>query len=82
MHIKARLYSRRTLKAKNHRFTDLYAFYNSYLDKVLAFNASKHSEKLDITEATKELLEQIALSEAKVTELKNKIKKRLILTIK
>lgn len=64
-----------SLAAKNHPFTDLYAFYNSYLDKLIAFNASKHSGTLSINEATKAILEEIAAHEAKITELKNKIKK-------
>lgn len=64
-----------SLAAKNHPFTDLYAFYNSYLDKIIAFNASKHSGQLSTNEETKALLEQIAAIEAKITELKNKIKK-------
>lgn len=64
-----------SLAAKNHPFTDLYAFYNSYLDKLIAFNASKHSGILSSNEATKVILEEIAAHEAKITELKNKIKK-------
>jgi hypothetical protein len=64
-----------SLGAKNHPFTDLYAFYNSYLDKLIAFNASKHSGTLSVNEDTKAILEEITAHEAKITELKNKIKK-------
>lgn len=63
------------LVAKNHPFTDLYAFYNSYLDKLIAFNASKHSGTLSSNEDTKTILEEITAYEAKITELKSKIKK-------
>jgi hypothetical protein len=65
----------KSLEAKNHPFTDLYAFYNSYLDRIIAFNASKHSGQLNTTEETKAILEQISVCEAKITELKSKIKK-------
>lgn len=64
-----------SLRAKNHPFTDLYAFYNSYLDKLIAFNASKHSGTFSTNEDTKAILEEIAVCEAKITELRNKIKK-------
>lgn len=64
-----------SLAAKNHPFTDLYALYNSYLDKLIAFNASKHSGTLSVNEDTKAILEEITANEAKITELKNKIKK-------
>ncbi|MDO9206697.1 MAG: DUF4391 domain-containing protein [Sulfuricurvum sp.] len=64
-----------SLGAKNHPFTDLYAFYNSYLDKLIAFNASKHSGTLSVNEDTKAILEEITTHEAKIIEFKNKIKK-------
>lgn len=64
-----------SLAAKNHPFTDLYAFYNSYLDRIIAFNASKHSGTLRSNEDTKVILEEITVHEAKITKLKNKIKK-------
>ena len=65
----------KSLEARNHPFTDLYAFYNSYLDRIIAFNASKYSGQLNTTEETKAILTQISVCEAKITELKNKIKK-------
>lgn len=53
----------------------MYAFYNSYLGKMISLNASKHTGVLGIHENTKEILDEIADCEAKITELKNKIKK-------
>ena len=64
-----------SLNIKHHPFTDLYAFYNSYLDKLFALNASKHSGQLNTTQETKIVLEQISFCEAKIIEFKNKIKK-------
>jgi hypothetical protein len=64
-----------SLNVKHHPFTDLYAFYNSYLDKIFAFNASKHSGQLKTNQETKIVLEQISFCEAKIIECKNKIKK-------
>lgn len=64
-----------SLEIHNHPFTTFYALYNSYLDKLIAFNASKHSGTLEINENTKAILEEITACEAKITELKNKIKK-------
>jgi len=65
----------KSLAAKNHPFTDLYAFYNSYLDKMISLSASKHTGVLGIHENTKAILDEIADCEAKITKLKNKIKK-------
>jgi hypothetical protein len=45
------------------------------LDKLIAFNASKHSGTLNVREDTKILLDEIAVCEAKTSELKTKIKK-------
>lgn len=64
-----------SLKIQNHPFTDFLSFYNSYLDKIVAFNASQYSGTLNVNEATKEILEQIASYEARISELKSKIKK-------
>lgn len=64
-----------SLKIQNQPFTDFLSFYNSYLDKIVAFNASQYSGTLNVNEATKEILEQIASYEARISELKSKIKK-------
>lgn len=64
-----------SLEIQNHPFTDFLSFYNSYLDKIIAFNASDYSGNLTVNEDTKAILDEIANYEAKVSELKNKIKK-------
>ena len=64
-----------SLKIYNHPFTDFLSFYNSYLDKIVAFNAAEHTNTLRINEHTKTLLNEIVLYESKIAELKNKIKK-------
>ena len=65
----------KSLEVQNHPFTDFLSFYNSYLDKIVAFNASVYSGSLNVNEDTKAILDEIALCETKITELKNKIKK-------
>jgi hypothetical protein len=65
----------KSLEIQNHPFTDFLSFYNSYLDKIIAFNASEYSGSLSVNETTKEILEQIALCEMQISELKSKIKK-------
>jgi hypothetical protein len=60
---------------QNHPFTDFLSFYNSYLDKIVVFNASVYNGGLSVNEDTKAILDEIALCETKITELKNKIKK-------
>lgn len=65
----------KSLEIQNHPFINFYALYNSYLDKLIAFNASKHSGTLNVREDTKILLDEIAVCETKTSELKNKIKK-------
>lgn len=64
-----------SLKAKHHPFTDLLSFYRSYLDKLIAFNASKYSGSLNPHANIKETLQNIQSVEAKITEAKSKIKK-------
>ena len=64
-----------SLKAKHHPYTDLLAFFTSYLDKLIAFNASKYSGSLNPHANTKEILQNIQSVEAKITEAKSKIKK-------
>ena len=65
----------KSLEVQNHPFTDFLSFYNSYLDKIVAFNASVYSGSLSVNEETKAILDKIALCETKIAELKNKIKK-------
>jgi len=65
----------KSLEVQNHPFTDFLSFYNSYLDKIVAFNASVYSGSLNVNEDTKAILDEIALCETKIIELKNKIKK-------
>jgi len=64
-----------SLKVQNHPFTDFLSFYRSYLDKLIAFNASKYSGSLNPHANTKEILQNIQSVEAKITEAKSKIKK-------
>ncbi len=64
-----------SLKAKYHPFTDFLSFYRSYLDKLIAFNASKYSGSLNPHANTKEILQNIQSVEAKMVEVKSKIKK-------
>jgi hypothetical protein len=65
----------KSLEIHNHPFTDFYSFYNSYLDKIIAFNASKHSGTLNITDASKEILQEIDTLEAQINDVTSKIKK-------
>jgi len=65
----------KSLEIQNHPFTDFLSFYKSYLDKIIAFNASAYSGSLSVNEETKVILDKIAQCESKITELKNKIKK-------
>ena len=66
-----------TLSLKHHPFTDFYAFYNSYLDKIIAFNAAKYTGVLRSTEVSRELLDEIGTLETQIGELKNKIRKEV-----
>lgn len=63
------------LNINNHPFTDSLSFYDSYLDKLIAFNASKYSGTLEVSTNTKQLLEDIEILKVGITEIKNKIKK-------
>jgi len=64
-----------SLKVQNHPFTDFLSFYRSYLDKLIAFNASRYSGSLIPHANTKEILQSIQSVEAKIAEVKSKIKK-------
>ncbi len=66
-----------TLAIGQHPFTDFYAFYNSYLDKIIAFNAAKYTGILRSTEATREILDEIGRLETRIGELRNKIRKEV-----
>lgn len=65
----------KSLHVKEHPFTDLHAFYKSYLDKLLALNASKFSGTLHVNETTKSSLKEIQALHVKINELKSKLKK-------
>jgi len=64
-----------SLNIKNQSFIDFYSFYNSYLDKIISFYASKYSGKVEVNKNANEILAQITSTEQKINELKNKIKK-------
>ncbi len=63
------------LDIKRHPFTDFLSLYNSYLDKIIAFNASEYSGILSANEKTKDTLNEIRSIELTIEELKSKIKK-------
>lgn len=63
------------LELKNHPFTNFFEFYNSYLNKLIAFNASKYSGSLEASEDARERLREIQELEAKSKEVIAKIKK-------
>jgi hypothetical protein len=65
----------KSLEIQNHPFTDFLSFYNSFLDKIVAFNASTYSGSLSVNDETKAILDEIAQCETNIIELKNKIKK-------
>jgi len=64
-----------SLSVKHHPFTDLYAFYKSYLDKLLALNASKYSGSLHVNKTTEASLKEIQALHIKINEFKNRLKK-------
>ena len=70
------------LHVKHHPFTDLYAFYKSYLDKLLALNASKYNGFLHVNETTEASLKEIQALHVKINELKNKLKKETVFNAK
>lgn len=63
------------LNINNHPFTNLLAFYESFIDKLVSFNASKYIGILATSKDIKEILEEIQNLEANIVEVKNKIKK-------
>jgi hypothetical protein len=64
-----------SLEIKKHPFTNFFEFYNSYLDKLLAFNASLYSGIFVQSEDTKELLIEIQEVELSINDIISKIKK-------
>ncbi|PHS56963.1 MAG: hypothetical protein COB17_07970 [Sulfurimonas sp.] len=64
-----------SLEIKNHPFTNFFEFYNSYLNKLIAFNASQYSGTLEQNEDTKKLLREIQEVESKINDIISKIKK-------
>ncbi|WNL33794.1 DUF4391 domain-containing protein [Arcobacter cryaerophilus gv. pseudocryaerophilus] len=64
-----------SLNINNHPFTNFLAFYESFIDKLVSFNASKYIGILSSSKDTKEILEEIQNLEANIIEIKNKIKK-------
>ncbi len=64
-----------SLEIKNHPFTNFFEFYNSYLNKLVAFNASQYSGSLEQGEDTRELLREIQEVESSINDIITKIKK-------
>ena len=65
----------KSLEIKNHPFTNFYEFYNSYLNKLIAFNASKYTGSLKQSQDTKEVLREIQEVELSIVDIISKIKK-------
>lgn len=63
------------LNINKHPFTDFLAFYESIIDTIIAFNASKYTGTMNASKDTKKLLAKIENIEIKIAEIKNKIKK-------
>ena len=64
-----------SLSINNHPFTNLLAFYESFIDKLISYNASIYSGIFSISKDTKMILENIQKTEAQIIDIKNKIKK-------
>jgi len=67
----------KSLDIQNQSFSNFLLFYTSYLDKILAFNASKFSGVFKINDEVdrKAILDNISKIDIQIAELKNKIKK-------
>lgn len=65
----------KSLEIQNQPFTNFFEFYNSYLNKLIAFNASEYSGSLEVSEDARERLREIQGLEAKSKEVIVKIKK-------
>jgi len=64
-----------SLNINNHSFRNFLAFYESFIDKLISYNASKYIGILSSSKDIKEILEEIQNLEANIIEIKNKIKK-------
>jgi len=67
----------KSLDIQNQSFSNFLLFYTSYLDKILALNASKFSGVLKINDEvdTKAILDNISKIDIQIAKLKSKIKK-------
>ena len=65
----------KSLGIKNHPFTNFFEFYNSYLNKLIAFNASKYTGSLKQSQDTKEVLREIQEVELSIVDIISKIRK-------
>jgi len=65
----------KSMDIKKHPFTNFFELYNSYLNKLIAFNASHYSGNLKQSEDTRELLRQIQEVESNINDIISKIKK-------
>lgn len=65
----------KSLEIQNQPFTNFLEFYNSYLNKLIAFNASEYSGSLEISEDARERLREIQELEVEIKEVITKIKK-------
>ena len=68
------------LNVREWSYSNLYKFYNSFLDKVKLFNASKYSSNLEIfnnidVDTVKKLTDKIERLELEISSLKDKLKK-------
>ncbi|WP_370773000.1 DUF4391 domain-containing protein [Clostridium sp.] len=68
------------LNVREWSYSNLYKFYNSFLDKVKLFNASKYSSNLEIfnnidVDTVKKLTDKIERLELDISSLKDKLKK-------
>ena len=61
-----------SLSINNHPFTNLLAFYESFMDKLISYNASIYSGTLTVSKDTKQILEDIA-DFCIINEIQNKI---------
>lgn len=64
-----------SLNINNHSFRNFLAFYESFIDKLISYNASIYSGTLTVSKDTKMILENIQKTEAQIIDIKNKIKK-------
>ncbi|PWE25074.1 DUF4391 domain-containing protein [Aliarcobacter skirrowii] len=64
-----------SLNINNHSFRNFLAFYESFIDKLISYNASIYSGTFSISKDTKMILENIHKTEAQIIDIKNKIKK-------